>query len=170
MINCPRCRAPMAEIDYEGITVDTCRSCGGEWLDPDELKAVTARRETVFTPEEIAQVEGVDQVTVVAQDELAEELSCPRCGARLRAFNYAYTSGVIIDKCPDCGGIWLDKDELEHVQILAEEWAGRMEADQQKYGSVLRKIRQRQDALDQVSVSRFGVVNALLTGMLRVID
>ncbi|HNW91491.1 MAG TPA: zf-TFIIB domain-containing protein [bacterium] len=35
---------------------------------------------------------------------------CPSCGGKLAENN---CKGVIIDGCPACGGIWLDKGELE---------------------------------------------------------
>lgn len=35
---------------------------------------------------------------------------CPSCGAKLAETNL---KGVLIDACGQCGGIWLDKGELE---------------------------------------------------------
>ena len=40
---------------------------------------------------------------------------CPRCGAALQEREHLH---VRVDECPDCGGVWLDKNELdifEHV-------------------------------------------------------
>jgi len=124
----------------------------------------------VFTSDEIAQVDGIDKPTVVGQEKLGGALACPKCNVAMKSFNYAYTSGVIIDKCPECGGIWLDKDELEHVQILAEEWAKKLEGDKAKYSGVLNKVREQHRSLDRVNVSRFGIMNAFMTGLLRLID
>ena len=47
------------------------------------------------------------------------ELACPRCNKPMDTANYNYSSGVVIDKCRD-HGIWLDKNELEKVQIIRE--------------------------------------------------
>jgi membrane associated rhomboid family serine protease len=44
-----------------------------------------------------------------------KDKSCPRCYKKLSKFNYSYDSNVILDKCPDCGGIWADKGEVEQV-------------------------------------------------------
>ncbi len=44
-----------------------------------------------------------------------KDKSCPKCHKKLRRFNYSYDSNVILDKCPDCGGIWADKGEVEQV-------------------------------------------------------
>ncbi len=37
-------------------------------------------------------------------------MKCPKCGSGLEEINH---SDVMIDRCPDCKGIWLDKGELE---------------------------------------------------------
>ena len=35
-MKCPRCSAEMRTIDYEGAEIETCPTCGGEWLDQGE--------------------------------------------------------------------------------------------------------------------------------------
>ncbi len=48
---------------------------------------------------------------------------CPRCGLALAERSHL---GVSIDECSACGGIWLDKGELEAVGERAEEgWVSR---------------------------------------------
>jgi len=161
----------MKEIDYEGVRVDTCPGCEGEWLDADELKKIVARHEEVFTPDEIATVrETIDEPQAASREELKEAPSCPHCNVPMESFHYACTTGLVLDRCGQCRGIWMDKDELEHVQILGEEWEQRLEADKAKYGAVLSKVRTEQDAIERVSASRFGFVNTFLTGLLRLID
>src|SRR5919198_9265 len=41
-----------------------------------------------------------------------ESLTCPKCHGTMR--NYE-RSGVTIDQCADCRGIFLDRGELEHL-------------------------------------------------------
>ena len=36
-MNCPLCTSSLKTIHYEGIEIETCGSCEGEWLDADEL-------------------------------------------------------------------------------------------------------------------------------------
>lgn len=43
---------------------------------------------------------------------------CPRCGEGLTARDHM---GVTVDECPSCGGIWLDRGELEVLQERASE-------------------------------------------------
>jgi uncharacterized protein len=37
-------------------------------------------------------------------------MKCPKCGHDLEEINY---QDVMVDRCPDCKGVWLDHGELE---------------------------------------------------------
>jgi uncharacterized C2H2 Zn-finger protein len=43
----------------------------------------------------------------------AHHNKCPRCGSDLKEQR---AEQVKIDECPECGGIWLDKEELEQLR------------------------------------------------------
>lgn len=68
-----------------------------------------------------------------------------------------------IDRCVECEGVWLDKSELEKVQILHEQWQTSMSQDSEKWGPAMQKIRQDfEDEIDRaVSISRIGFVNMI---------
>jgi Zn-finger nucleic acid-binding protein len=40
------------------------------------------------------------------------ELHCPKCPGLLETYTF---QGFILDRCRECGGIWMDKGELEGV-------------------------------------------------------
>lgn len=42
--------------------------------------------------------------------------ACPVDGADMCKED---VSGIIIDRCPACGGIWLDAEELDHIKKIA---------------------------------------------------
>jgi len=42
-------------------------------------------------------------------------MRCPKCGMELIEINY---KGILIDKCSECEGIWLDAGELESTSKL----------------------------------------------------
>lgn len=56
-----------------------------------------------------------------AQRIAAERNKCPRDGATLVSRE---SSQVVIDQCPQCEGIWLDKGELEILAAGKTENAG----------------------------------------------
>lgn len=161
---CPRCQGSLKDVLYEGVRVDTCPGCKGEWLDAGELKSIVDNWEKRFSPAEIKQLEAIDRADFTL-DRDHSTLECPHCPkGRLERFNYASTSGIALDKCPACGGIWFDDQELERVQILAEEWSKKLGSDLAQYGDLYRKVRDRvEERVDSsVSVSRFGVFNSIL--------
>jgi len=46
-------------------------------------------------------------------------MTCPRCGNTELAQRTERDSGVRLDVCPRCSGIWFDADELEQVLCVA---------------------------------------------------
>jgi Zn-finger nucleic acid-binding protein len=45
-------------------------------------------------------------------------LICPSCRKPLRKGQYSYSSGILIDRCDACGGIWLDRGELGKIRAF----------------------------------------------------
>ena len=43
---CPLGHGALAEVRHEEVVVDRCATCGGVWLDADELEQLTAREES----------------------------------------------------------------------------------------------------------------------------
>jgi len=106
----------MKEHTYEGVEIDTCQSCGGTWLDWGELTPIIRTYDKKFSFEERLQhlrQRGADRAPNLV-------LHCPKCSARLQRFQYAVSSGVFLDRCPE-HGLWLDPGELDKIQIVMEE-------------------------------------------------
>jgi uncharacterized protein len=51
-------------------------------------------------------------------------MTCPKCAGEMRAYE---RSGVIVDQCRDCRGIFLDRGELEHLVDLEADPGDRRE-------------------------------------------
>jgi len=147
MKTCPRCKTGMSPLEYEGVPIDRCDRCRGEWLDGGELKRILdAAREH---PEASAEVEALKQPKIrgVLLAEVRENLPCPACGQTMEAFNYAGDTGIILDRCRHCGGIWLDAGELEKVQHVIEAADETADQDFKRYSGRVRQVANRQDAL-----------------------
>jgi uncharacterized protein len=165
IMKCPRCDSELKTIDYEGAKIETCSSCGGEWLDNAELKQIVQTVEKPFPQEMRDSLDAVNKSIFSIDESVDNQLSCPNCSdVELNRFNYASSSGIALDKCPVCGGFWLDKEELEHVQVLVEEWRSKLEEDITKYGPVLERVKREAEDRERASfqISRFGFVNAVL--------
>ena len=50
---------------------------------------------------------------------MATELICPKCQGRMRTYE---RSGVTLDQCAECRGIFLDRGELEHLVDAEQGW------------------------------------------------
>jgi hypothetical protein len=42
----------------------------------------------------------------------SSELRCPKCPGHLETYNF---QGFVLERCQSCGGIWMDKGELEGI-------------------------------------------------------
>jgi Zn-finger nucleic acid-binding protein len=50
---------------------------------------------------------------------MATDLICPKCQAAMRTYE---RSGVTVDQCTDCRGIFLDRGELERLVDAEQGW------------------------------------------------
>jgi Zn-finger nucleic acid-binding protein len=147
------------------VEVLVCSDCRGEWLHAEELQKVVEHHDQVFSAKEIAALEAVNKTVQMVEDSGRDVLNCPHCETiEMERFNYAGTSGIQLHKCLECGGIWTDKDQLEKIEELVEGWKACLNQDAGKYGAILKKIViEEQKEMDRdVTISRFGFVNALL--------
>ena len=164
-MKCPRCGSTLRSVEYDGQTIEACPGCKGEWLHAGELQKLVEHHDEVFSAEEIASLDALNKDIFTSEKDDHDELDCPHCeNVRMEHFNYGDTSGIILHKCPACGGIWTDKDQLLKVEELVDGWKACLKKDSAKYGSILQKIEvEEQKELDKaVSISRFGFVNAVL--------
>lgn len=79
--------------------------------------------------------------------------------------NYGVDSGIVVDRCTECQGLWLDNEELEKVQALMERWQDEAPAKIRAVADELASGRKRSEA--GVQVSRFAFVNALIDRIAR---
>jgi Zn-finger nucleic acid-binding protein len=50
-----------------------------------------------------------------------EPMRCPTCGTRLVEVD---RTGVLIDACPTCRGVWLDRGELDKILVKERQMSG----------------------------------------------
>jgi uncharacterized protein len=53
---------------------------------------------------------------------VSTDLKCPKCLAPMRAIE---RSGIVVDRCTECGGIFLDRGELERLMRAEGEYTER---------------------------------------------
>ena len=111
-MQCPACQRRLRQFKIGSVDLDACEGgCGGIWFDYDELVKVDGEhadpRQTIATPK---------YDPAVAVDDYAVR-NCPRCaGVTLDKKLFSLGSGVILDRCLECRGVWLDRGELEKIR------------------------------------------------------
>jgi Zn-finger nucleic acid-binding protein len=157
-------------INYEGLSIETCSKCHGEWLDDAELGKIVRIREVKFDPDERRAIAESTTITGVVLEDVDRALKCPKCSGTTNAVNYGGNTGIIIDRCTTCRGIWLDGLELEKIQMVVEGWDDALPEDLKKYGPKLRDIAAKLDEADDVHVSRLPLIgefmNSAINGIL----
>ena len=108
-MNCPVCLKELNKRKLDNFDIAMCDSCKGMWIDS-------------FTFEEIQHLESPfsELLKVKMWDKIKEHKvmpstkSCPKCTQRLFQSEYS-DSGVNIDICTSCRGIWFSRGDLEKV-------------------------------------------------------
>jgi Zn-finger nucleic acid-binding protein len=120
-VNCPACARPLTSRTAGELTVDVCDGgCGGIWFDHFELRKADERAEPA----------GPALLEVARDPALSVDRSvrygCPKCsdGVVMMRHFWSVKRAVTIDECPECGGIWLDADELAKIR---DEFASELE-------------------------------------------
>ena len=110
-MRCPACRQPLIPHRTGSVTLDVCHHCGGLWLDHGELEKINHEQ----PDPDVLIAEFFTAPTVHVPEK--PQRPCPRCSATTLAQKlYSLGSGVIMDTCPDCDGLWLDHGELEKIR------------------------------------------------------
>jgi Zn-finger nucleic acid-binding protein len=120
-LNCPRDRESLRTREYEGgIEVDECSACGGMWLDKGELEAIQKNADNDYR-QQLGSIPNDVGASIQVTEQLDEApIHCPKCDAEMETREYAYCSQIIVDTCPNGCGIWLDKGEIQALEIFFE--------------------------------------------------
>ncbi len=106
---CPNCKSELATKVIGSIDVDECNRCGGIWFDRGELKEA----EELVDPN----LNWLDFEIWKHEhkfDAKSADVLCPSCVVPTGSLTYGET-GVEINYCTECHGIWLDKNEFPKI-------------------------------------------------------
>ncbi len=122
--DCPRCKIPLIEDEYESCQTLKCAHCVGRLLGKGHLERIVARRTETFDPKTIERTGEWRARQKGSVKELCffPQIHCPRCQADMFKCIYTELTRVVLDYCQnqDCASVWCDAMELEHIQILIE--------------------------------------------------
>jgi Zn-finger nucleic acid-binding protein len=130
-IECPRDHSLMKEVRLADAFLDVCEKCGGQFFDSGEMFAacgIKADPSYWDRPETGGSV----------RDGGA---GCPRCHHPMLIQDVNYESHKVqIDRCGKCGGIFLDKGEIEQIMQIGDKMVPVIEAEKKKAQEELDKM------------------------------
>lgn len=113
---CPACKANLNLYTVYGIEIEGCPKCKGIFLDSDKLRVLKDKCEkgswqTLRWMDD--EVEAVGKANAMPSNRL-----CPKCSFD-KAVKFVSTSfgdsKIMLDWCPKCHGVWLDRDEFQKI-------------------------------------------------------
>ncbi|MCL5011214.1 MAG: zf-TFIIB domain-containing protein [Patescibacteria group bacterium] len=109
-MNCPNCQnQELEKIVFHQTKVDFCDKCLGMWFDADELRAVKDDKD-----ENLKWLD-IDLWKDEKQFQLSQsQKACPKDGSPMYETQYN-DSGIGVDVCNLCRGIWLDRGEFKKI-------------------------------------------------------
>ena len=110
----------MRSLAVAQMSFDSCPTCGGVWCDHEEMRHV-AEVFSFAIPGTMDEFAGIlrtnDTPDVLETKEPIHEpgRDCPIDSIPMDRFVYAGESGVVLERCNLCYGVWFDGDELKRV-------------------------------------------------------
>jgi Zn-finger nucleic acid-binding protein len=119
-MKCPNDNTEMSQVKIEShygqpIILEQCKECGGIWF--DKMKLFSARSG------EAEKIEVLDSKTLWTPTNIVTRIRrCPLDQSELFRFKDRYfLKGVILERCPSCNGIWLNRGEFTKFQHARQE-------------------------------------------------
>jgi Zn-finger nucleic acid-binding protein len=111
---CPICSLALVSATIAQISVLYCKQCHGLLFPMNLLPPLNdALRIDLEKPPAVQQPPD--------PGDLKRAIECPKCHRRMDTHFYAGPGNVIVDTCPDCWLIWLDRGELIRIAHAPDE-------------------------------------------------
>ena len=133
---CPRDKVIMKQFEAGEAVIEICHKCNGQFFDTGEMfKAFGIKADPSIWDRE--------QTGGTVKDG---ELDCPLCHTHMLVQDVKYEGDTVeIDRCGHCGGIWLDKGEIEQLMAIGDKMQPLLEAEKKKAEEDLAKMDQNID-------------------------
>ncbi|MBS2038722.1 zf-TFIIB domain-containing protein [bacterium] len=109
-MKCPRDDSTLLTITKSGLEVESCPTCSGLWCDANELARLAGTADDL-PPTENLRLDGL-------------KATCPVCEVGMNRRYYSQARHLLVDRCPQCRGIWLDEHELADIVKHAHDLGG----------------------------------------------
>ncbi len=103
-MRCPKCRADMEQVDYDGVEIDRCKYCKGIWFDVGESDALRSK--------DAASEIDIGSARKGRQTNKTNRYPCPRCGGGMMRTNDPKQTHIHFEECTSCRGSFFDAGEF----------------------------------------------------------
>jgi Zn-finger nucleic acid-binding protein len=107
---CPACGKNLNEYTIFSMRFEGCSACKGIWLIKDELRRLKNKVEHGSLRWLNDEIQNVEKTSVIATKR-----ACVKCKNVNMVSVLFGKSSIVIDWCPQCHGMWLDKNEFDSV-------------------------------------------------------
>jgi Zn-finger nucleic acid-binding protein len=108
--NCPACGNTLNLYSISSMEFEGCPKCKGIWLVKDELRKLKNKVEDGSLRWLNDEIENMEKTSAVATKR-----PCVKCKTTNMVSVVFGKSSILIDWCPQCHGMWLDRGEFEAV-------------------------------------------------------
>jgi Zn-finger nucleic acid-binding protein len=116
-MDCPKGHGRLEGVNVGSIRIDRCTGCGGSWHDHHELRLLKDK-------EAHGDYCWIDfdlwKDTNQFRADKQERYVCPRDSHPMTTVRYG-ESPVLIDICPQCEGVWVDRNEYDLIVAYLED-------------------------------------------------
>ncbi len=110
---CPSCSSKLKLYKIFRIEIEACPKCKGIFLDKDELRSLKDKS-TKGSWQTLRWMD--DEVETIEKSKaMSSKRPCPKCSNVNFISTYFGNSKIILDWCPNCHGVWLDRGEFQEV-------------------------------------------------------
>jgi len=107
---CPACGSNLNLYTAFSMQFEGCPKCKGIWLIKDELRKLKNKVEDGSLRWLNDEIENLDKISVIATKR-----TCVKCKTAQMVSAIFGKSSIIVDWCPKCHGMWLDRGEFESI-------------------------------------------------------
>ena len=158
--DCPACGAKLNLCSILSIKFEGCPKCRGLWLDRDELRKLKDKVGIGELRWLNSEVEHIEQTAAIPSKRV-----CPRKDEGNLLTVVFGKSSVMLDWCPKCHGMWLDRGEYDKIiDYLRDEAGTATIKDVEK--EIAEDVRQFWKGGPSGRVAEIGEIAAAITALL----
>ena len=132
---CPRCRLKMIVTAFREWEVSYCPRCEGTFYDETVLGTLLRQPDLRLSYLRPALLPNLASPHPDEVDR--SRIGCPLCHNEMTREGYSTDNPMLVDRCPEGHGIWLDDGELGH---LASEWENSHQHVEPGFWEAMRRL------------------------------